>query len=112
MSKTLNSVVFDIHSQEKDAIALRDYATDTSTLLLRRTAAKRTKDFPGMRKSEMKHTMVGADGAIIGIQMVTTSILATATATQVNYLNGVTKAAMADPIYDDLIVDERIPFGL
>jgi hypothetical protein len=111
MSKTLNAIVFDIHSTEKDAVALRAYATDANTLLFRRTAAKRTKDFVGMRKSEMKHTVTGADGSIIGIQTVATSIRADADPAIVNAMNATTKAAMGDAAYDNLILDERLPLN-
>lgn len=109
MSKTFNSVVFDIHSQEKDAVALRDYAADKSTLQFRRTPAKRVKDFPGMNKSEMKHTVTGADGSLIGIQTVSTSIIATASAADIAYINATTKAAVADDIYTNLVADQRLP---
>lgn len=112
MSKTLNTIVFDIHSTEKDAVALRDYATDRHTLLFRRTAAKRTKDFVGMNKTAMKHTLVGADGSLIGIQEVTTSVRADALPADITALNTVTAAATADAIYTNLIVDQRLPLSI
>lgn len=112
MSKTLNTIVFDIHSQEKDAVALKAYATDANILSYKRTAPKRTKDFVGMEKSELKHTLIDPlTGALIGIQTVSTSILATATPAQRSTLNAVTKAAMVDEAYDNLIQDQRLPLA-
>lgn len=112
MSKTLNSIAFDIHSQEKDAVVLKAYATDANTLSLKRIAPKRTKDFPGMEKTEVKHTLIDtATGAVIGIQTVSTSIRADSTAAVRNSIAGVTKALLDDAIYADLLLDQRLPLA-
>lgn len=113
MSKTLNTIVFDIHSQEKDAVVLKAYATDANLLSFKRIAPKRTKDFVGMEKTEVKHTLLDpATGSIIGIQTVSTSILASANATQRQSLTDVTAAALADDVYDNLILDQRLPLSV
>lgn len=112
MSKTLNTIVFSTHSQEKDAVVLRDYVNDASQLSYKRTAPKRVKDFPGMEKTELKHTLTGADGEVIGIQTVTTSIRADAVVANRDKLRSTTAAALADTAYVDLINDQRLPLGV
>lgn len=112
MSKTLNSIVYDIHSTEKDVVVLRDYASDASQLSYKRTAPKRLKDFPGMEKTELKHTVTGADGSIIGIQTVTTSIRADAAEAVRSSLNATTQAALADSAYTDLVQNQRLPLSI
>lgn len=112
MSKTLNSHVFSTHSHEKDAVVLRDYTSDAETLSYKRTAPKRVKDFPGMEKSEMKQTVTAADGSLIGIQTVTTSILAGTAVAVRSAMNATTIAAMQDSAYTDLIVDQRLPLNV
>lgn len=112
MSKTFNSIVFDIFSTEKDAVVLRDFTHDKSAISYKRTAPKRVKDFPGMEKTELKHTFVGVDGNIIGIQTVTTSIRADATDADRVYLITTTASATDDSSYDELIKDQRLPLNL
>lgn len=112
MSKTLNAIVFDIHSQEKDVVVLRDYIGDASQISYKRTAAKRVKDFPGMQKTEVKHTITAPDGNIVGIQTVTTSIRADAAAASRTLLNATTVAALQDAAYTALIQDQRLPLAV
>lgn len=110
MSKTLNAIVFDIYAVERDVVVLKAYATDANLLSFKRTAPKRTKDFPGMEKTEVKHTLIDpATGAVIGIQTVSTSIRADATAVNREILTGVTTDALASAIYGDLVSDQRLP---
>lgn len=113
MSKTLNTIVFDIHAQERDVVVLKAYATDANLLSFKRTAPKRTKDFPGMEKTEIKHTLIDPlTGVVIGIQTVSTSIRADAVPASRDNLTGVTKAALADATYDALISDQRLPLSV
>lgn len=112
MSKTLNAIVFNTYAQERDVVVLRDFVNDASQISYKRTAPKRVKDFPGMEKTELKHTLVdSATGSIVGIQTVTTSILATAAPAVRSSLNATTVAAMADSAYSDLILDQRLPLA-
>lgn len=112
MSKTLNSIVFNVHFAAGDAVVLRDYVNDASTLSYKRTAPKRVKDFPGMEKTEVKHTLTGADGSIIGIQTVTTSIRADALPAVRSSMIATTAAALADATYEDLVQDQRLPYSV
>lgn len=112
MSKTLNAINFDIHSQERDAVVLRDYSGDANQLSFKRTAAKRTKDFPGMEKTEVKHTISAPDGNILGIQTVTTSIRADVATAVRSSLNATTVAALQDTVYTALIQDQRLPLSV
>lgn len=112
MSKTLNSIVFSTHSQEKDAVVLRDYVNDASQISYKRTAPKRVKDFPGMEKTEVKHTLTGTDGSLLGIQTVTTSIRADVLPAVRTSMSATTAAAIADSAYSDLVLDQRLPLNV
>lgn len=113
MSKTLNSIVFDIHSQEKDVVVLKAYATDANTLSYKRILPKRTKDFPGMEKTEVKHTLVDPlTGATLAIHTISTSVLATATSEQRQSSKALMAAVIADATYASLLDDQRLPLSL
>jgi len=110
MSKTINAQPFDIHSTEKDAVSLRDYAGDKDTLTFKRTAPKRVKDFPGMAKSELKLTRVNpTTGELVGIITVSTSIRADAAAADKSAMQALIKSAEADAAWADLVNDQRLP---
>lgn len=113
MSKILNGITFDIHAQERDAVVLKAYDTDANVLSYKRVSPKRLKDFPGMEKTELKHTLVDpTTGSLIGIQTITTSIRADATTVQRSSLNAVTVAAVADATYTSLLNDQRLPLAV
>lgn len=112
MPKVFNTHTFNVHAQERDAVVLRDYVSDRNLLSYKRIAPKRVKDFPGMEKTEVKHTLTGVDGSIIGIQTVATSIRADATLADRSELNDTTKAALADATYFDLVLDQRLPMNI
>lgn len=111
-AKTFATLPFNTHAQERDVVVLRDYAGDKNQLTYKRTAPKRVKDFPGMEKTELKHTMTDASGNIIGIQTVSTSIIATASAADRQALLAVTAAAVADDSYVSLVNDQRLPLAV
>lgn len=113
MSKTINAQPFDIHSTEKDAVSLRDYAGDKDTLAFKRTAPKRVKDFPGMAKSELKLTRVDpSTGELVGIMTVSTSVRADALAADKTAMMDLIKAAAADASWADLVTDQRLPLNV
>lgn len=111
-AKTFATLPFNTHAQERDVVVLRDYTGDKNQLTYKRTAPKRVKDFPGMEKTELKHTMTDASGNIIGIQTVSTSIIATASAADRQALLAVTAAAVADEAYVSLVNDQRLPLAV
>lgn len=112
MSKTFATLPFNTHAQERDAVVLRDYTGDKNQISYKRTAPKRLKDFPGMEKSELKHTMTDSSGNIVGIQTVSTSIIATASQTDRQALLAVTNAAINDEAYTSLVYDQRLPLAI
>lgn len=112
MSKTFANLPFNTHAHERDAVVLRDYTGDQNQISYKRTAPKRVKDFPGMEKTELKHTMTDASGNIIGIQTVSTSIIASASAVDRQALLAVTAAAVADEAYTSLVNDQRLPLAV
>lgn len=112
MSKTFNLLPFDIHSQEKDAVVLRDYTNDNTQISFKRTAPKRVKEFAGMEKTEVKQLVTAPDGSILAIQTVSTSIYATAPASVRSSLNATTVAVLNDQVYTDLISDQRLPLSI
>ena len=112
MSKTFATLPFNTHAQERDAVVLRDYTGDKNQISYKRTAPKRLKDFPGMEKTEIKHTMTDASGNIVGIQTVSTSIIATASQTDRQALLAVTNAAINDEAYTSLVYDQRLPLAI
>lgn len=112
MSKTFNSVSFALFSVEKDVVVLSDSSTNTGTISYKRTAPKRQKDFPGMEKGEIKHTLVDpVTGAVIGIVTTSTSVLATATDAQRTSLIAVQKASLDDSAFTSLVMDRQIPLA-
>lgn len=112
MSKTLNSVNYALFSVEKDVVVLSDLSTNSGTVSFKRTAPKRQKDFPGMEKGEIKHTLVDpVSGAIIGIVNTSTSVLATATDAQRTSLIAVQQAILADSAFSSLVMDRQIPLA-
>lgn len=112
MSKTFATLPFNTHAQERDAVVLRDYTGDKNQISYKRTAPKRVKDFPGMEKTELKHTMTDSSGNIIGIQTVSTSIVATASVVDRQALLAVTTSAMSDEAYTSLVNDQRLPLAV
>jgi len=56
--------------------------------------------------------MTDASGNIIGIQTVSTSIIATASAADRQALLAVTAAAVADGAYVSLVNDQRLPLAV
>lgn len=112
MSKVFATLPFNTHAQERDAVVLRDYTGDRNQISYKRTAPKRLKDFPGMEKTEIKHTMTDASGNIVGIQTVSTSIIATANQTDRQALLAVTNAAINDEAYTSLVYDQRLPLAI
>lgn len=112
MSKTFATLPFNTHAQERDAVVLRDYTGDKNQISYKRTAPKRLKDFPGMEKTEIKHTMTDSSGNIVGIQTVSTSIIATASQTDRQALLAVTNAAINDEAYTSLVYDQRLPLAI
>lgn len=111
MSKTFNTKVFDVYSSEKDSVALHNFSSKTEALTYKRTAPKRVKDFPGMEKTEMKHTVTDAAGVVLGIVTVSTSIKADVVASVRDTIIGTVKAAMADASWDSLYRDQRLPLS-
>lgn len=109
MSKLFANLPFNTHAQERDVVVLRDYTGDKNQISYKRTAPKRVKDFPGMEKTELKHTMTDASGNVIGIQTVSTSIIATASVADRQALLAVTTAALSDEAYTSLVNDQRLP---
>lgn len=113
MSKLINSQPFDIFSTEKDVVTLRDFTTDSDSLSYKRTAPKRQKDFPGVARSELKLSRVDAStGELVGTVTVTTSIRADASDTNKTAMMAISKAALADSAWTDLINDQRLPLNL
>lgn len=112
MSKLLATKPYDVHSFERDAVVLRDYTNDNSSIAFKRTAAKRTKDFPGMSKSETKYTLTDISGSLIGIVSVSTSIRADATSISKSDLLDTTRAVVADASWTDLVTDHRLPIAV
>lgn len=112
MSKVFNTQTFDIYSTEKDVVSLRDFANDKDTLAYKRLAPKRTKDSPGMAKSELKITRVDpTTGVLIGIVNVSSSIRADATAADKTALMAIITAAQADGAWTELVTDQRLPLA-
>ena len=112
MSKTFANLPFNTHAQERDVVVLRDYTGDKNQISFKRTAPRRLKDFPGMEKTELKHTMTDSSGNIIGIQTVSTSIVANASVVDRQALLAVTTAAMSDEVYTSLVNDQRLPLAV
>lgn len=109
MSKTFATKPFDTYSTEKDSVVLHNFSTKLDVLSYKRTAPKRVKDFPGMEKSEMKHTLVDATGQVLGIFTVSTSIKADVATAVRDTMKSVVVAAMADATFDSLYRDQRLP---
>lgn len=112
MSKTLDSKTFNIFSLEKDVVVMTDLTSNSGQLSYKRTAPKRQKDFPGMEKGEVKHTLVDpSTGGIIGIVTTSTSIIATASDQQRNHLAAVQRAALVDDAFSALVLDRQLPLN-
>lgn len=112
MSKTLNTKPFDIYSSEKDVTVLRDFTGDKDQIAYKRTAPKRVGTFPGMQKTEMKHTNLAADGSVVSIVTVTTSIRADAIDAAKDDIMLTFKAAVADGAWSTLVLDQRLPLTI
>lgn len=110
MGKTLNSVTYALFSLEKDAVTFRDLANDGG-VSYKRTAPKRTKDFPGMEKSEVKHTVTDPNLGVIGILTISTSIRADATNDQKAAIAATGQAAMSDGAYLPLVQSQQLPLN-
>lgn len=112
MSKTFNTIVFDTFSQEKDVVTLRAFATDKHQLAAKRILPKRTKDYPGAERTELKVTLSDPTLGIIGIVSVSTSIRADTAVVDRDSLIAITKDAMADAMYTALVHDQKLPFNV
>lgn len=111
MSKTLNSTVYDIFSSEKDNVTLRDFTGNQKTLAYKRSAPKRTKDFPGMEKSELKLSLIDPVLGTIGIVTLSASVRAgTADATKTDLIQTIVAAA-GEASYPQLVLDQRLPLA-
>lgn len=110
MSKTLNSVPYILFSVEKDAVTFRDSANDGG-VSYKRSAPKRTKDFPGMEKSEVKHTVTDPTVGVIGILTISTSIRADATDAQKAAIVATGASLMADAAYLPLVQGQQLPLN-
>lgn len=109
MSKTLNTVVFDLFSSEKDVTTFRDFTGNQKTLSYKRSAPKRTKDFPGMEKSEVKITLTDPVLGTVGIVTVNSSIRADSLdATKTDLIETI-KGALDEAAYPQLVLDQRLP---
>lgn len=111
MSKTLNSVIFDLFSSEKDVVTFRDFSGDKKSLAYKRSAPKRTKDFPGMEKTELKLTLTDPVLGTIGIVTVSTSVRADTSDAAKTDLILSTAAAVDDASYSQLVLDQRLPLA-
>ncbi len=112
MSITLNSRPFDVHSTTVDGVVLKDYTNDaTSQALLsfKRTAPKRVKEFPGMKRSEVKYSVTALNGDILGILTISSSIRADVDAAVVTDLLAVGNAAYEHAAHSNLVNDQRLP---
>lgn len=111
MSKTLNTVIFDLFSSEKDVVTLRDFTGDRKSLTYKRSAPKRTKDFPGMEKSELKLSLIDPVLGTIGIVTLSTSVRAdTADVIKTDLIQTIIAAA-GDTSYPQLVLDQRLPLA-
>lgn len=111
MSKTFNSVTFDLNSQEKDVVTFRDFATNAASVAYKRSAPKRTKDFPGMEKGEVKHTLLDPVLGTIGIVTVTTSIRAGTPDVIKTALAATIASIISDAAFTNLVIDQRLPLN-
>lgn len=109
MSKTLNGANFDVFATERDVVTLRDFSGDKKSIAYKRSAPKRTKDFPGMEKTELKLTLVDPVLGTIGIVTLSTSVRAdTVDAVKTDLIQTITAAAV-DAAYSQLVLDQRLP---
>lgn len=111
MSKTFATVVYDVFSQEKDVVTLRDFVNDKFQIAYKRLLPKRTKDFPGMEKTEQKLTVSDPVLGVIGIVTVATSIRADQTAATKTSILAQSTAMQADAAYTSLVQDQKLPFN-
>lgn len=109
MAKTLNTVAYNIFSLEKDVVTLRDFSGDMASLAYKRIAPKRTKDFPGMEKGEVKHVLMDPVLGTIGIVTVSTSIRAGTSTAIKTALAATIAEVVADASFTDLVQDQRLP---
>jgi hypothetical protein len=109
MSKTINTTAYDTFSNEKDVAVLRDFTSNLKSLAYKRIAPKRVKDFPGMEKTELKHTLLDASGVVQGIVSISTSIRADLSAATRQDLILTARGALADTSWADLVNDQRLP---
>lgn len=112
MSKTFATIAFDTFSQEKDVVVLRAFATDRHQLSAKRILPKRTKDYPGAERTEMKVTLSDPTLGIVGIISVSTSIRADTAAASRDSLVAIAKDAMADPFFTSLVHDQKLPLNV
>lgn len=112
MSKTINAVIFETFSNEKDIVTLRDFTDNKKILTYKRSAPKRVKDFPGMEKSEMKLTLVDPTLGTVGIITVSSSIRADALDPVKTDLILSAQGMVADASYAALVTDQRLPLAV
>lgn len=111
MSKTFATIVYDTFSQEKDVVTLRDFVNDKFQAAYKRLLPKRTKDFPGMEKTELKLTQSDPVLGTIGIVTISTSIRADQPAAVKTALLAQLTAIQADAAYTALVMDQKLPFN-
>lgn len=112
MSKTFATVVYEIFSQEKDVVTLRDFVADKYQIAYKRLLPKRTKDFPGMEKTEQKLTLSDPVLGTIGIVTVSTSIRADQLPAVKTALLAQSLAMQGDATYTSLVMDQKLPFNV
>lgn len=111
MSKVLNTVTYDLNSQEKDVVTFRDFSANNASIAYKRSAPKRSKDFPGMEKGEVKHVLMDPILGVIGIVTVSTSIRAgTADAIKTGLASTIA-AVVSDAAFTNLVLDQRLPLN-
>lgn len=111
MTIILDSTSYALFSVERDVVTFSDPAS-TGPLTFKRAAPKRTKDFAGMEKGEIKLTLVNPlTGATIGIASINTSILATAADVDRTHLIQMVRDAAAHASFTNLVNDRVLPLA-
>lgn len=112
MTKTIATIPFDIYSVEPNTVTLRDFSSDKFSLLYRRTAPVRQKDFPGVKRTEVKLSMVDpTTGVLIGTINLSSSIRADALAADISTMKTIMVGAVGDDAYMPLLLDLRLPLA-
>lgn len=108
---TINTVNFEISTVEKDVVQFRDFTGNAESLTFKRQAPKRTKDFPGMEKSESKYVISDPILGVIAIATVNTSIRADQPDSVRNRVIAAVQGVGAISEFDDLVLDQRLKFS-